>query len=99
MRMLQKAKRRGRPPKPAQEGERVSLGLKVTADIKTLLDRLAGESGRSQSQVAEHLIEKALAYERLIRAMSKAADTLDISAAEFLADVASGRHPGRRKPT
>lgn len=42
-------------PKP---GERVSLGLKVTADIKSRIDAAAKASGRTQSQEAELRIER-----------------------------------------
>jgi hypothetical protein len=65
--MAREAKKRiGRPPrKPPTRGTRVSLGLKVTAAVKRHLDSALRTSGRTQSQEAEHLIEKALAYERL----------------------------------
>jgi uncharacterized protein (DUF1778 family) len=45
------------PPKP---GKRVSLGLKVTAEVKQRIDKAAQASGRTQSQEAELLLEKAL---------------------------------------
>jgi hypothetical protein len=51
-------KRLGRPPKAAAPGQRVSLGLKVTADIKQRLDEEARRTGRTQSQQAELMIER-----------------------------------------
>lgn len=45
-----KGGRRSREPKP---GERVQLGLRVTPEMKRLLDSASRASGRSQSQEAE----------------------------------------------
>jgi hypothetical protein len=68
--MTKQAKRIGRPPmKPPARGKRVSLGLKVTAEVKRHLDSAHRMSGRTQSQEAEHLIEKALAYDQMLDAM------------------------------
>jgi hypothetical protein len=47
------SRRRGRPVLVANPGERVSLGLKVTPEIKNRLDTAATITGRSQSQEAE----------------------------------------------
>ncbi len=51
-------KRIGRPTRPARPGARVSLGLRVTAEIKQRLDDAAERSGRSQSQEAEMRLER-----------------------------------------
>ena len=56
--MEKKRKRIGRPPKAPVAGERVSLGLRVTADIKRKLDEAATDTGRSQSQEAELRLEQ-----------------------------------------
>jgi hypothetical protein len=56
--MGKKSKRVGRPTKAPKSGERVSLGLRVTADIKRKLDRAAEKSARSQSQEAELRLEQ-----------------------------------------
>lgn len=53
-----KAKRRGRPTKKAKSGTKVSLGLKVTASVKARLEDAAAKSGRTQSQEAEHRLER-----------------------------------------
>jgi hypothetical protein len=70
--MAREAKKRiGRPPRnPPTRGKRVSLGLKVTAEVKRHLDSAFRTSGRTQSQEAEHLIEKALAYDQMLDAIS-----------------------------
>jgi hypothetical protein len=69
--MAKAAKKRvGRPFKsPPPKGQRVSLGLKVTAEVKRHIDAAARASGRTQSQEAELLIERALQYDRTLEAM------------------------------
>jgi hypothetical protein len=59
-------KRLGRPPKVPRPGERVALGLKVTAEIKQRLDKAARKSGRTQSQQAELMIERAFAEQEAL---------------------------------
>jgi hypothetical protein len=58
--------RKGRPrraePKP---GERVPLGLRVTPDVKSQLDKAAEQSGRSQSQEAEFRLEQSFRDQRI----------------------------------
>jgi hypothetical protein len=63
-------KRIGRPMKEPAEGERISLGLKVTAEMKAKIDAVAKESGRTQSQEVERLIERALHYDMMLAAMN-----------------------------
>jgi len=62
--MTGEAKRPGRPTKTPITGERVSLGLRVTADAKRRLDKAAVRSGRSQSQEAELRLEQSFELER-----------------------------------
>jgi hypothetical protein len=50
--------RPGRKPRVANRGQRPSLGLKVTPEIKNKLDAAAKENGRTQSQEAESRIEQ-----------------------------------------
>jgi hypothetical protein len=64
--MARGGKRIGRPMKSPEPGKRASLGLKVTAEIKQRIDAAAKITGRSQSQEAELLIERALAYEKAL---------------------------------
>jgi hypothetical protein len=53
-------KRIGRPTKPPKPGERVSLGLRVTPQMKQRLERAAIRKGRSLSQEAEYRLEASL---------------------------------------
>lgn len=55
--------RRGRPTKAPPPGEKASLGLKVTASLKTQLEKAAADSGRTQSQEAEARLERS--FDRL----------------------------------
>ena len=68
--MAKAAKRRtGRPTKPAVGASRVSLGLKVTTKTKLVIEALAVASGRTQSQQAEYLIERALQFDEAHKSM------------------------------
>jgi hypothetical protein len=58
-----KGRPRKRQPKP---GERVSLGLRVTPNLKADLDGAAKVSGRSQSQEAELRLERSFLDQRLM---------------------------------
>src|SRR5262245_2356565 len=52
------SKRRGRPSRAPDPGERVKLGLRVTPTLKQHLDTAAQNGGRSQSQEAEFRLEQ-----------------------------------------
>ena len=54
--------RMGRPTRPPRPGERVTLGLRVTADLKRKLEKDALKNGRSLSQEAEIRLERS--YDR-----------------------------------
>jgi hypothetical protein len=56
----------GRPLKDGVPGKRVSLGLKVTSDLKRQLDRAARSSGRTQSQEAEMRIARSFERQGLL---------------------------------
>jgi hypothetical protein len=58
-------KRIGRPTKPPTPGERVALGLRVTADVKNKLEKAAVDNGRSLSQEAEFRLERSFEREAL----------------------------------
>jgi hypothetical protein len=62
---LGETKRIGRPTKPAAPGTRVSLGLKVTGEIKKRLEDAALASGRTQSQEAEFRLENSFRDEAM----------------------------------
>ena len=59
-------KRMGRPTKAPVEGERVSLGLRVTADIKRRLEEAAVKKGRSLSQESEFRLEHSFDTELML---------------------------------
>lgn len=54
-------KKRGPRFKPAKDGERISLGFRVTAELKRKLDSAADRSGRSQAQETELRLENSFA--------------------------------------
>ena len=56
--MKERKSRGGRPGREPEPGERVKLGLRVTPEVKRLLDGAAERSGRSQSQEAEFRLER-----------------------------------------
>jgi protein-disulfide isomerase-like protein with CxxC motif len=62
--------------KEPKEGQRVPLGLKVTADVKAKIDAVAKASGRTQSQEAERLIERAFTYDSIMAAMNLTAEQM-----------------------
>jgi predicted transcriptional regulator len=68
--MMREARRIGRPMKAPARGKRVSLGLKVRAEVKQRIDSAARATGRTQSQEAEALIEQALTYNTMLSAMN-----------------------------
>jgi hypothetical protein len=81
--MARTAKRRtGRPTKPAVGTARVSLGLKVTASTKRVIEALAIVSGRTQSQEAEFLIERALQFDEAHKSMRATLESLKTNGIE-----------------
>jgi predicted DNA-binding protein len=70
------SKRRGRPPKSTEPRKRYSLGLIVTASMKQRIERLAFETGRTQSQAAEYLLERAFFVSDFIEAALAKKETL-----------------------
>lgn len=60
---MAKSGKRGRPTKAPKAGERVPLGLRVTAEMKRKLDAASERSGRSQSQEAEFRMERSFSEE------------------------------------
>ena len=66
-------KRIGRPTKPPVEGARVSLGFRVTAEVKRKLEAAAIKKGRSISQEAEIRLEQSLATDKHLT-MSRAGE-------------------------
>jgi hypothetical protein len=64
--MEERADKRGRKAQMANPGERVSLGLKVTPEIKNKLDHQAKRNGRTQSQEAESRLDRSFDRQDLI---------------------------------
>jgi hypothetical protein len=60
----------GRPIKKVPKGERTQIGVIVGGNTKARLVKAMQQSGRTISREVEHLIEKALAYDDMLRAMS-----------------------------
>jgi hypothetical protein len=56
----------GRKPRVANRGKRVSLGLKVSPEIKNSLDAAAKDSGRTQSQEAEWRLDRSFQQQHLL---------------------------------
>lgn len=66
----------GRKAIVAEQGKRVSLGLKVTPDIKNKLDAAARANGRTQSQEAEARLERSFDDDRIERIEAKVDECL-----------------------
>jgi hypothetical protein len=88
--MPKTAKRIGRPMKAPARGKRVSLGLKVTADIKRRLDAAAQTSGRTQSQEAEYRIELSYQYQRALGDFEQAKNQLAEQAKKLREEIEQG---------
>lgn len=81
--MARAAKRRaGRPTKPTVGASRVSLGLKVTASTKRVIEALALASGRTQSQEAEFLFERALQFDEAHKSMRVTLELIETNGIE-----------------
>jgi hypothetical protein len=61
-----KKKRIGRPTKAPKPGERVTLGLRVTPEMKRRLEAAAIQNGRSLSQEAELRLSRSLEFARYL---------------------------------
>lgn len=65
-----------RRKKPVELGRRYSLGIRVSAETKAVIDERSRLAGHSQSAIAEQLIEKALQYEQTLRAMGRSMEAI-----------------------
>lgn len=63
--------RTGRPLKAGVPGTRVSLGLRVTTDLKFRLDEAVVKSGRSQSQEVEIRLERSFLLDDVETAVAR----------------------------
>lgn len=56
----------GRPPKPAEEGKRQSLTFRLSADMRTEIERAAMQKGRSLAQEVESRLERTFEIEKVL---------------------------------
>jgi hypothetical protein len=80
-------KRIGRPTRPPKPGERVTLGLRVTAELKNRIEGAANEKGRSLSQEAEFRLERSFDREELLP------EVLTLAYGKALANVFIAKRP------
>jgi hypothetical protein len=59
----------GPPVKPARKGQKYQIGVIVAGPTKKDIVESTKVSGRSISREVEHLVERALAYDRVLEAM------------------------------
>jgi hypothetical protein len=64
--MATKKRQRGRPTKPAKQGEKTTLSLRVTPDMKRRLEEAGSATGRNLSQEAEIRLERSFLGEELL---------------------------------
>jgi hypothetical protein len=64
-------RKRGRPLKKVPKGERTQIGVIVGGKTKALLLNAMQQSGRTISREAEHLIERALAYDEVVATLKR----------------------------
>jgi hypothetical protein len=76
-----------KPARPAEPGERVSLGLRVTGDIKNYIDARAKETGRTQSQIFEQMVEAARDQGVIDAALTLAFGKQPAAVARLLAEI------------
>ena len=78
-----KPKNRGGRPRtrPPKEGQRLTISVRVTPRLRTLLDESAQESGRSMSQEAEALLERTFEFRNSLR------ETLELAYGKHLAGL------------
>lgn len=60
-------KRRGRPPKPADERKGANLTFRTRADFRERLEQAAQQSGRSVTEEVELRVERSFEIDRMIR--------------------------------
>jgi hypothetical protein len=78
-----KPKNRGGRPRTRQpkEGQRLTISVRVTPRLRTLLDESAQESGRSMSQEAEALLERTFEFRHSLR------ETLELAYGKHLSGL------------
>jgi hypothetical protein len=87
----------GRPIKPATEGERIMLGLRVTADLKRKLEAEALKSGRSLSQETEIRVQQSFDEEAREQKLAERDEKLVEHVEELLRKQAEEHEMWRRE--
>jgi hypothetical protein len=88
---IQPIRRIGRPTVPAKSGEKATLTLRVTADIKTRLETAAVQSGRSLSAEAEQRLERSFEHDDIVGRI----DTLETNLRGWWAELMAGLRRAR----
>jgi hypothetical protein len=70
-------RRHGPPTTPARVGQRFQIGVIVAGPTKKLIMEQAKISGRSISREAEHLIERAVSYDRVMKHMRSTLEEME----------------------
>jgi hypothetical protein len=65
-----------RPAAAAEQQKRHQLAFIASAEVKELIVSMAQSSGRTQSQVVELLIERAITYDRTVASMNRSLDEI-----------------------
>jgi hypothetical protein len=73
---MPKGTKSARAAVPPAERRRIQVGLIISAETKALIERESQRSGLTQSQVAERLIERALTYDGMFKAMNATLDEI-----------------------
>ena len=93
--MAVKARQRGRPTKPAREGENTTLSLRVTPDLKRRLESAGSLAGRNLSEEAERRLDFSFRSEDMLEqafdlALDRPGAGLIMALVRVMRDVARG---------
>lgn len=64
-------KRRGRPPKPAEERKGSNLTFRTRSDFRDRLEQAAAQSGRSVTEEVELRVERSFEVDRVVRRLDE----------------------------
>jgi hypothetical protein len=89
-------KRMGRPLKKPTAGQTASLGLRVSAELKSMIDTAALENGRSQSQEAEIRLKRSFDTKKTLDDLQLLATLIasvqTVWGSEWMSDELTCRH-------
>jgi hypothetical protein len=72
----------GRPSKAARKGRRYQIGVIVTGETKAVIAQSAKDSGRTISRQVEHLVERCLHYDQVLKDMRTTVEAIDKGSVE-----------------